>query len=279
MNRDQRRSARIRFSIPVTIRGVDKQGHGFETVGRTITVNRHGARVHLAHSLKVGQTIQVINQVNNQETDFWVVRSITPELDGVGDWGMETVQAEKNIWDIHFPASEEDVDAHVLLECRHCRSRVLQSISLEEVEILETAGLLSNLCVRCGTTTPWGYSQEAYSLESQTDQATVAGSTVAVTTPVSSERRRAPRKLSQLPVRVRDYFGETEIAQTENTSQDGFCFSSSRKYLVGQGIVAICPYDLNYERPEVRAHIVREEPGGDDTSSLYGVRYARPSHW
>ena len=276
MDKERRRSPRIRFSIFVTMRGVDEQGHPFEEVGRTITVNRHGARVQLAHPPKAGQTLQVINQVNDQQGDFRVVGPITPQLDRGGEWGIETVEAEKNIWDIHFPLAEEDGDARVLLECRSCHSRALQSISLVEVEVLETAGLVSNPCVRCGITTPWGYSQPAYSVESQTYQAAAAGSEVAVTT-VSFERRKSPRKPCQLPVRIRDYYGETETTQTENTSQDGFCFSSSRKYIVGQGIVAICPYDRNNERPEARAHIVREEHGGDHAPSFYGVRYAHPS--
>jgi hypothetical protein len=272
MQKEQRRSHRIMFSIPVGIRGVDEQGLAFEALGRTITVNRHGARVQLSHPLKVGQVLQVINQANDEEGSFRVIGPTAPQFDQVSEWGIESVQGDKNIWDIQFPPLEEDVDAHVLLECRRCNSLALQSLSLVEVEVLETAGLLSKPCVRCGSTTPWGYSQRAFSVEIRTYQAAVAGVTGAAPA-IPSERRKSPRKPSQLPVRVRDYYGETEITKTENISQEGFCFSSSRKYLVGQGIVVICPYDRENERPEVRAHIVREDRGGEGDRRLYGVRY------
>ncbi len=80
-----------------------------------------------------------------------------------------------------------------------------------------------------------------------------------------------------MPVRIRDYYGEVEVAQTENISQEGFCFSSSRNYLVGQGIVVICPFDAENEKPEVRARIVRTERPDRDRY-LYGVRYEPGTH-
>jgi len=272
MEKEHRRSSRIMFSISVGIRGVDEQGIEFEAEGRTITVNRHGASIQLSHSLKAGQVLHLINHANDKEGSFRVVGPLALQIDRVGEWGIESVEAGKNVWDIQFPPLEENVDAHVLLECRRCNSMALQSISLLEVEILETAGLLSKPCVRCGSITPWGYSQRSFSMEGRTYQAAVADATDEVP-PILSERRKSPRKPSQLPVRVRDYYGETEVTQTENTCQNGFCFLSAKSYLVGQGIVVICPYDRENERPEARAHIVREEHGGERGRHLYGVRY------
>src|SRR5208283_1528131 len=90
---------------------------------------------------------------------------------------------------------------------------------------------------------------------------------------LASERRKSMRKAAQMPVRIRDYYGEMEIAQTENISQEGFCFTSSRTYLVGQGIVAICPYDALNIKPEVRARVVRMERGSEPERFVYGVKY------
>jgi hypothetical protein len=272
MENAHRRSSRIMFSISVGVRGVDEQGLEFEAEGRTITVNRHGASIQLAHSLKAGQVLHLINHANDHEGSFRVVGPPAPQIDRVGEWGIESVEAGKDVWEIQFPALEEKVDAHVLLECRRCNSMALQSISLMKVEVLETAGLLSKICVRCGSIAPWGYSQRSFSMESRAYQAAVAGATDA-TPPIPSERRKSPRKPSQLPVRVRDYYGETEITQTENTCQNGFCFLSAKIYLVRQGLVVICPYDRENERPEARAHIVREEHGGEQGRRLYGVCY------
>ena len=260
------------FSIPVTVRGVDDKGSPFETTGRTITLNRHGARVQLSRPLKVGRTVQVINQVNEAEAEFRVVGPVSPPLDQLGEWGVECMRADKNIWDIYFPPTTEDSDAQVLLSCRRCRALSLHSLSLVEVEVLETAGLLTKPCMHCGDSTPWGYPQRAFELETMTYQAAVNEATGGFS-PLTSDRRKSSRKVLRLPVRVRDYYGETEITQTENISQDGFCFSSRRNYFVGQGIVVICPYEEGEERSEARARIVRTEFGSEPDLSVYGARY------
>jgi hypothetical protein len=277
MDNEQRRTPRIMFSIPVSVRGVDDKGKPFETNARTITLNRHGARLQVPRSLKPGQTVQLTNQTNNAEAAFRVVGPISPPLDHVGEWGVECLHVDKNIWEIDFPPSAEDNEAHILLACRICQSLSLQSLSLVEVEVLETAGLLTKPCLRCGDSTPWGYSQRAFEVETRAYQAAVKEATGGFPT-LAAERRKSQRKPAQLPVRVRDYYGEVDLAQTENISQEGFCFSSPRKYLVGQGIVVICPFDPAAEKPEVRARVVRMEPGPGVEKHLYGVRYEPGPH-
>ncbi|MGA2987137.1 MAG: PilZ domain-containing protein [Terriglobia bacterium] len=272
MEIDQRRSTRIMFSIPVSVRGVDEKGKPFETTGRTITLNRHGARVQVSRPLKPGQTVRVTNQANDAEAEFRVVGPITPHLDHLGEWGIECLHVDKNIWDICFPAAGEDWEAHVLLSCRLCQSMTLQSLSLVEVEVLETAGLLTKPCVHCGDSTPWGYPQRAFEVETKAYQAAVSEASRGYPA-LTGERRKSYRKIAHLPVRVRDYYGEMEIAQTENISPGAFCFSSRRTYYVGQGIVVICPYDAANEKPEVRAHIVRVEAGSGRDWYVYGVHY------
>ena len=260
------------FSIPVVIRGVDEEGNGFETNGRTITVNLHGARIQAEHLFRPGQTIRVINQSNGAEAAFHVIGPLSPPEDQVGEWGIECLRLDQNIWAIDFPPPDEDSAAHILLECRHCLALTLQSLSLVEVEVLETAGLLTKPCAHCGKNTPWGYPLRSFENGASQDQA--AGNEPADDdSPVSMDRRKMYRKQAQLPVRVRDYFGEIELARTENISHDGFCFSSFREYHVGQGIVVICPFDAASEKPEARARVVRIESGSGPERHVYGVRY------
>lgn len=272
MENDNRRSPRIMFSIPVTLRGVDEKGKAFETTARTITLNRHGARLQVPRSLRPGQTVRLTNQTNEAEAEFRVVGPLSPPLDQVGEWGVECLHVDKNIWDIYFPPATEDSDAQILLSCRECQSLSLQSLSLVEVEVLETAGLLTKPCVHCANSTPWGYPKRAFEVETKAYQAAVSEATGGFPT-LASERRKSARKPARMPVRVRDYFGEIEVASTENISQEGFCFSSSRTYLVGQGVVVICPFDESNEKSETRARIVRTEPGSEPGRILYGVRY------
>lgn len=272
MENEHRRSPRIMFSIPVTLRGMDENGKPFEAAARTITLNLHGARLQVGRRLKPGQTVRLLNQVNSTEAEFRVVGPIAPPVDHLGEWGLECLHVDKNIWDIHFPDTDADLDAHVLLSCRNCQSISLQSLSLVEVEVLETAGLLTKPCVQCGESTAWGYPQRSFELETKAYQAAV--SEAAQGSPrLAAERRRTVRRQAQIPVRVRDYFGDTEIASTENISMDGLCFTSSRTYLMGQGVVVICPYEPGIEKPEVRARIVRMEPALPGSRYVYGIRY------
>jgi len=274
---EHRRTSRIMFSIPVSVSGADEGGKPFMVTGRTISLNRHGARIQVAGLLTPGKTVRVLNQVNEQEADFRIVGPVAAPLDRVGQWGIEYVRMDKNIWDIYFPPTDEDCDAHVLLACRNCRAQSLQSLSLVEVEVLETAGLLTKPCVKCGQSTPWGYSQRAFEVESRTYQTAVSEATGEFAA-LAVERRNSLRKTAKLPVRIRDYYGELEVATTENISQEGFCFSSPRKYLVGQGIVVVCPYDTMKDKPEVCARIVRSDPGSGHDLFVYGARYEQPRH-
>lgn len=265
------------FSIAVSVRGVDEKGKPFETIARTVTLNRHGARLQVPGPLKPGQTVRLVNHSNEQEAEFRVVGPLAPPLDQLGEWGVESLHVDKNIWDIHFPVADEDLDAHILLACRTCQSISLQSLSLVEVEVLETAGLLTKPCVRCAESTPWGYPKRSFELETKAYQAAVTEATGSLPT-LAAERRRSLRKQAQLPVRVRDYYGEVEVAQTENISPEGFCFTSLRKYLVGQGLVVICPFDAETDKAEVRARIVRSEPAPAGGRNVYGVRYEPGPH-
>jgi hypothetical protein len=277
MENEQRRSPRIMLSISVSIRGVDEKGEPFETTGRTVTLNRHGACIQVSCPLQPGQTVSVTNQANGREAEFRVIGPISPPLDDVGEWGVENLHLDDDIWDIDFPLSSEDSEAHILLACRKCEKLSLQSLSLVEVEVLETAGLLTKPCVHCGESTPWGYPLRSLEVETEAGQGEVSKATEGLH-PSEAERRRAYRKAAQLPVRVRDYFGDVDYTQTENLSQEGFCFSSTRKYLVGQGIVVICPYDSTKEKAEVRARIVRVEGGSERELYFYGVHYEQTPH-
>jgi hypothetical protein len=263
------------FSASVKLLGMDEQGQPFEATGRTVTVNRHGARIQVAQPLKPSQIIRVINHYNQHSADFRVVGPVSPPAETVGEWAIECLGEKDNIWDIYFPLPEESSEARALLQCRHCHAFSLQPLSLAELEVLDTAGLLSRRCTRCKAQSLWGYPLKKFELENLAAQAvaTSAGGSV----PVIAERRRAPRSLSQIPARIRDYYGGSEIVQTENVSKHGFCYVTNKKYYVGQGIMVACPFGSSGEISEVLARIVREQSAGTLGRHLYAVRYDEPA--
>jgi len=272
MENGQRRSLRILLSIPLVLQGMDEDGSPFEAPGRTVALNQHGARIQAKHPLRPGQTISVKNQSTGAQADFRVVGPVAPPFNHVGEWGVECLLANENIWKIYFPPPDAKSDARILLECRHCHTLTLQFLSMVEVDVLETAGLLTKSCTPCGKTTPWGYPQHTYEAAPQVDaKAASVGKTAGSGWVIN--RRKRYRKLAQLPVRVRDYFGQIEMAQTENISPDGFCFSAYREYFVGQGIVVTCPFDATLRKQEARARIVRIGQESRPERYVYGVRY------
>jgi len=261
------------FSIPVSACGVDADGQHFEVTGRTVTLSRHGARVQIPRRLEAGQVLHVVNQLNQVEADFRVAGPLVAPAPRPTEWGIDCLGENEAIWNVRFPHLSEEGDARALLECRRCNMLALQPLSLIEIEVLETAGLLSSPCTRCGTATPWGYPERAFEEESKVFEAVSAATGQA--TPLEADRRNAPRQAAQIPARLRNYYGETEFVQTENNSPAGFCFVSDREHLLGQGILVICPYEAENRKPESSAHIVRDGPAGGPTQCLYGARYDR----
>lgn len=266
MGSERRRSERIMFTIPIDVRGADEQGAPFSAGGRTITLNRHGARIQISRLLRTGQVVQIINQNTDAQAPFRVVGPLSPPSEKVGEWGVECQNPEENIWGIHFPPLSPGSGAKALLECRKCHTPALSSLTMVEVEVVDTAGLLSRPCEKCGGVTPWGRPEQQLAAE---------GALALGFPPPSPDLRSSPRATVLVPARLRDFYGETEVTQTENTSKDGLCFTSERDYYIGQGIMVVCPYDPSNQHLEVRGRVVRREPLLGTQRKIYGVSYER----
>lgn len=272
MKDEKRRSERIMFTIPVAIRGADPDGNRFEAGGRTITVNRHGARIQVSRPLPTGRTVHIANENTFEQADFRVVGPVSPPTERVGEWGVECLEGKKNIWGIYFPPPAPEAEARGLLECRKCHGITLTPLSLVDVEVLDTAGIVSKPCAACGTATSQGYPEEKFKKDFPAHPARASQGELP-----AADRRRSPRAAIQVPARIRDYYGGTEHAQTENLSKEGFSFTSEKKYHVGQGVMILCPDSPTGEKMESRARIVREEPLAGTSRCLYAVRYEMPA--
>ena len=272
---EKRRSDRLMLTIPLEVQGVDAKGNFFKEEARTITLNRHGARIQISRSLRNGQTIRVTNLVGRREAEFRVVGPVSPITEQGGEWGVEYMDLKENIWGIQFPPSPdaEDANSKALLECRTCRAVALMRLSLVEVEVLETSGLLSRACMTCKEVTPWGYAEKVGGLEPRPGEARPAPSQVRAPAGKGAEQRRHRRLSLQLPVLIRDYYSGIEITKSENISKGGFCFVSEKDYHVGGGVLVICPYNPSAQNIEVRAKIVRQRAIEGTKRKIYGVRY------
>lgn len=278
---EKRRSDRLMLTIPLRVEGADPRGDLFRAEARTITLNRHGARIEISRPLRNGQTILMTNLVGRREAEFRVVGPISPITEQGGEWGVEYLDLKENIWGIQFPPSSdaEEANSKALLECRTCRAVALMPLSLVEVEVLETSGILLRACVTCEKVTPWGYAEKLVAMEGPPGEAAMMEEAQARARrgPAGAEQRQHRRVSLQLPVLVRDYYGGVEITRSENISKGGFCFVSEKDYHLGGGVLVVCPYDSSGQNIEVRGKIVRQRIIEGTKRRVYGVRYAPQS--
>jgi hypothetical protein len=284
MPEEKRRSQKVKLSIPLRIHGTDGAGRPYECEARTVDLNRHGARIRISRLLAAGETIRVRNVSNRREADFRVAGPVSPLTKEGGvfgvlgpvsedpakrrSYGIECLDTSMNFWGITFPraAEREPAPPSALLQCRKCQTTALLNISLVEVDVLETAGILSWPCETCGEVTPWGYAKK--DPETLPSRESPAGEA-----PQDLHFRKHRRVSLQLPMRIRKYSGEVEITKCEDISKGGLCFVSQKHYYTGEGILVACPYNPSGQNIEVEAQIVRQEDIEDTTRSIYGIKF------
>jgi len=279
MASDKRRSDRLMLTVPLQVSGEDPKGGEFNVSMRTITLNRHGARIMSPRLLSSGQTIHITNLVSHREAEFRVVGPLSPHSEKGGEWGVECIDGQENIWGIKFPPAPpgQEAESAALLECRQCHTVALLRVSLVEFEVLGASGIMTKTCENCKENTPWGYAEKQVAMS-----APAGGKTEAVEAGSSggpskggADLRRHRRVALQLPVLVRDFSGEFEVTKSENVSKGGFCFSSEREFHVGEGVMVACPYSGGNQSLEVRAKIVRRQTTEGSNRKVYGVRYSQ----
>ena len=287
MPEDKRRSQKVKLSIPLRIHGIDGAGRPYKCDARTVDLNRHGARIRISRLLAGGETIHLFNVVNRREADFRVAGPVSPltKEGGVfgvlgpvsGDptkrraCGIECLDTTLNFWGITFPraAECEPPPPSALLQCRKCQTTALLNISLVEVDVLETAGILSWPCDTCGEVTPWGYAKK--DPQTQPSRDSQAGE------PSRDLHFRKHRHVPlQLPMKIRTYSGDVEITKCEDISKGGLCFISQKLYYSGEGVLVACPYNPSSHNIEVEAQIVRQEALEDTSRKVYGVKFGSP---
>jgi len=284
MPEDKRRSQRIKLSIPLRIHGTDGAGQPYECEARTVDLNRHGARIRISRPLAGGETIHVRNVVNRREADFRVAGPVSPLTKEGGvfgvlgpvsedpakrrGYGIECLDTTLNFWGITFPraTNSEPSPSSALLQCRKCQTTALLNISLVEVDVLETAGILSWPCDSCGEATPWGYANKDPETQPSPESS-------GAEPPQILNFRRHHRVALQLPMRIQKYSGEVETTRCEDISKGGLCFISQKPYYTGEGILVACPYNPGGQNIEVEAQIVRQEEIEDTNRKIYGVKF------
>ncbi len=273
---DRRRSDRILLTIPIIVEGLGPDGKPFSEATRTLVINREGARIQLRQRVLPGTLLRIKLVNANRQAEFRVIGPTRPLSYQGGEWGVECTDKAVNLWGIGFPPSPgNEAQASALLECRNCHSVNLTQLTLMENEVLTESGLLTKECKRCGRQTSWGYTEQSIGMPIPGQEAEPCINEPMDSQATGADRRAHRRVALKLPVRLRSFYGNEEIAQTQNVSKGGLCFISDKTYQIGEVLLVTCPYDKAAATIEVRSTVVRRREMQGTNRSVYGVRYEK----
>ena len=272
----RRRSARLFLTVPIRVEGLTPNGQKFSETTRTLVINRHGARIQLRQTVTPGATLRIFNLVANRDADFRVVGPTQPRTERGGEWGVECRDENRNIWGIDFPPpASGETTCSALLECRRCQTVALMHMSLVELDVLASAGLLTKECKQCGQATSWAYTEKQLGMPEPGPGIDPSLQGVIEPQPGSVTQRAHRRVALRLPIRARNYYGVEEFTKSENVSKTGLCFASEKEYEVGETLLVTCPYNPGGHNIEMRARLVRRHDITGTARKLYGLQYEK----
>jgi PilZ domain len=274
---EQRGTERLMVSIPIRVVGFNTMSGDFTEDTQTIVVNQAGARISLHHRVEADDVLRIANLENYNEADFRVVGP-TRMLEGeVGEWGVECSEVGRNIWGFELPAPLEatGAEAGALLECRACHAQGFWPLTLMEVEVLNSTGIVNRQCSACKKVTYWAYADIERRPREFAPGEPVAPAPREAEIRKKMEKRREKRMGMKLPVWVRNARGEEETAKTENVSKGGFAVSLAMDLNVGDELSVMCPYTPGSQDIPQKADVRRRATFPFGGRRLYGVHYIR----
>ena len=273
---EQRRTERIQLRIPIRVVAFSEATGEFSEDTHTLVVNRAGARIALNRNVMADDVVRIINLENYREADFRVVGPLRLADAPVAEWGVECVETDRNVWGIDFPPPlASEAEAAALLECRACHSQGLWPVTLMEVEVLDSTGVVTRACDACGKTTYWTYADATRRPRELSPSDPVAPPKREVKVKEQVEKRAEKRLALKLPILVRNQKGVEEIAKTENVSKHGVAVSLAIEIAVGETVDIVCPYTRGGEKIWQKAETRQRGALPFGGMRLYGFHYIR----
>ena len=278
---EKRNTERIQLKFPIRVTSFGRSGGAFSEETYTVEINRAGARIVLKHPVSDEDTIRIVNLENMREADFRVVGPSRLDAGGLNDWGVECLDADRNLWDIKFsqPLQPPDHPAGALLKCEDCNSQSFCTLRDWEFAILES-GVLQRYCERCGGPTTWRHADVNHRVgDLRPPEIPVAPAPPPVQMPPGAwaPKRVYKRLALKLPLLVRDQKGRQEISKTENLSKGGLAVSLGLKLEVGDIVTVCCPYSEGGQNVEQKAQVRSRVTFFIGERWIYGICYIAPA--
>ena len=255
---ERRNTERILLKFPIRVSAFGGSAGTFSEETYTVEVNRAGARIALKHRVAPNDTIRIVNLENLREADFRVVGPCRLEGGGFGDWGVECLEPDRNLWEIKFspPLETHTNPAGALLKCGECGTQSFCALRDWEFQILES-GPLQRFCQECGAPTAWQHADVNHRVGDVHPLETPATAAAAAPLPPGTwaHKRVFKRLALKLPILVRDQNGGQEIAKTENLSKGGLAVCLGLRLEVGDVVTVCCPYSEGGQNLEQKAEV------------------------
>lgn len=278
---ERRDSERILLKIPIRVSAYGGCGGDFSEETHTVEINRKGIRIALQHCVDPDAIVRIVNLESMREADFRVVGPSRLAADEVGDWGVECLDTDRDIWDIKFssPLETGSRQAGALLECKECKTQIFCTLEPWEVDALDS-GSLQRLCQTCGGPTEWRYVDvnrregERRAQPAVTAAATEAPKLAAASATKAKREERAHKRLAlKMPILVRTKDGDQEVAKTENVCKGGVGVRLGMELEVGEIVTVYCPYVEGGQNMEQKAEVRHRETFFVGTRWTYGMRF------
>jgi PilZ domain-containing protein len=262
------------MAVPVRVRGMSNLTEFFDESAETVLISKNGFMTRLHASVDLETELHVTSLKNQRSGTFRVAWISDSSSDGLHNLGLELIEAEEDLWEVHFPAAElgeEEVAAEVLLACRRCGQKQLTEVPEAEFGHLTEGFLIARNCVKCKATTTWEFTTEGAAQPAATADAarkkepSREGGPPVVAGPDGSsgkDLRKRCRVTMNMQVKVtRHKFGiEIEdICDTLNISRDGAYFLTTQHYDVGETVEVVLPYREGEKAAAVPARVVRAD--------------------
>jgi len=273
-----RRSDRLAISVPIRCSGIDASGNRFDESTHTLVITRHGAKIVFRRLLSLDQTFVLNCPGTNREAPARVVAKVAESSEGFL-YGVEILDPEVNLWDIHFPspADSELAAGRILLECNRCRECEVAYLNIHELEIFNVQRCVTRACRRCNDTTTWIKPSLQKLLGSTSPSSAaplsdVAGPAVGRPARIADERKEV-RLDVRIQMAVRTLRTGEVMVLAQNASEGGACFESVHPFAVGDHLEVAVPYVPNGPNVFVPARIAwgQEIPGSEGL--IYGLEY------
>jgi hypothetical protein len=272
---DRRKTERLLLTVPIRVIGFGAHGSGFTEDTHAIEVNRAGARIALRHRVAADDTLRIINLQNYSEADFRVVGKTRLTSSEAAEWGVECQDSGRNIWGIDFPPPlpDQDSQAGALLKCQDCGKQALGVLTMMELTILDSTGVLQRPCDVCAQHSPWVYADRVSGPGDSPPSEPAPSPPPAAKRDEGIERRVHRRVALKLSVLVRNHKGQEQIVKTENISKGGLAVCLPMMLDVGEIVAVVCPYTAGAQNLEQKAEVRRRANFIAGERWIYGLKY------